>query len=162
MLFEQQGGFIWTVIASMVVGNLVLLLLNLPLVGVWAKLTRVPFGIMGPIILVLCVIGAYSVRNSLFDVVIAVLFGFIGYFLHKYNWPVMPLVLCFILGPLLEQSFTQTMAMSAGDFTIFLTRPIALIFLILSLVMIIVSNLLIRRTKRRLVEAGASDLNSIS
>lgn len=162
LLFQQQGGFVWTVIASMVIGNVALLVLNLPLVGLWAKLTTVPFGIMAPVILMLSVIGAYSVRNSLFDVVVAVLFGFLGYFLHKYDWPVMPLVLCLILGPMLEQSFTQSMAMSADSFSIFLTRPLALTFLMLSVCMVVISNLLVRRTKRRLLQEGAGQISPLS
>lgn len=116
MLFKDHGPFVWTVIASMFIGNVMLLVLNLSLVGLWAKLTLIPYGIMAPVILVLSLIGAYSINNSMFDVFIALVFGVIGYFLHKYRWPVTPLLLCFVLGPMFEKSFIQSMAMSSGSF----------------------------------------------
>ncbi|MFB5265574.1 tripartite tricarboxylate transporter permease [Paenibacillus enshidis] len=159
LLFEQKGGFIWTVIASMVIGNIVLLLLNLPLVGLWARLTRIPFGIMAPIILMLSIIGAYTVRNSLFDVGVAVVFGVLGYFMHKFDWPVMPLILCFILGPLMEQSFTQALSMSGGSFSIFVTRPLALTFLITAAILFFASIWLAGRTRRRVQEEAAEALD---
>ncbi|MFM9279634.1 tripartite tricarboxylate transporter permease [Paenibacillus jiagnxiensis] len=159
LLFEQKGGFIWTVIASMVIGNIVLLLLNLPLVGMWARLTRVPFGIMAPVILMLSIIGAYTVRNSLFDVGVAVVFGVLGYFMHKFDWPVMPLILCFILGPLMEQSFTQAMSMSGGSFSVFVTRPLALTFLVIAAVLFLASIWLAGRTRKRVQEEGAEALD---
>ncbi|MDF2681648.1 MAG: transporter [Brevibacillus sp.] len=152
VLFEQHAPFVWTVIASMFVGNAMLLILNLPMVWVWVKLTRVPFGIMAPIILMFCTIGAYSVRNSMFDVGIAFLFGGLGFLFHKYKWPVVPLVLCFILGPLLEESFIQTMAMGAGDLSIVWNRPISLVLLIAAAALLVISILLNRRTNQRVQE----------
>lgn len=152
MLFEQKGNFVWTIIASMFIGNVMLLVLNLPLVGIWTRLTRVPFGILAPVILLLSMIGAYTVRNNMFDVQVAVVFGVIGYFLQKYNWPMMPLILCFILGPIMEQSFMQTMAMSGGDYTVFIRRPISLGLLLFALVMLFLSFYMARRTKRRVRE----------
>lgn len=151
-MFEEKGGIVWVVIASMVIGNIMLLALNLPLIGLWTRLTRVPFGIMAPIILMLSVIGVYSVRNNLFDVGVAIVFGFVGYFLHKHNWPTMPLILCFILGPMLEQAYTQSMVLSRGSFSIFFTSPLACIFLIASVSMLVVSWILVQRTKRRVKE----------
>lgn len=152
MLFQQHADFVWTVIASMFIGNVMLLVLNLPLVGLWAKLTTIPYGIMAPVILLLSVIGAYSVRNSLFDVTVALVFGGLGYLFQKYHWPVVPLILCFILGPLLEQSLQQSMAMSAGSPFIFFERPISLTLLIVSAVLLLVSIKLMRRTKKRMAQ----------
>ena len=152
VLFEQNGPFVWTVIASMFIGNVMLLILNLPLVGLWAKVTRVPFGVMGPVILILSVIGAYTVRNNLFDVLVMLVFGGLGYVFHKYRWPTVPLVLCFILGPITENAFVQSMAMSAGNPAIFFTRPISLAILILAAVLLFVSLRLIRRTRSRVTE----------
>ncbi|MCC8437970.1 tripartite tricarboxylate transporter permease [Brevibacillus sp. M2.1A] len=152
VLFEQNASFVWTVIASMFVGNAMLLVLNLPMVWVWVKLTRVPYGIMAPIILMFCTIGAYSVRNSMFDVWVAFLFGGLGYVFSKYKWPVVPLVLCFILGPLLEESFIQTMAMGAGDLSIVLFRPLSLTILLVAGALLIISMMLNRRTQQRLKE----------
>jgi putative tricarboxylic transport membrane protein len=159
VLFEQNGSFVWTIIASMVIGNIMLLVLNLPLVGMWAKLTKIPYGVMAPIILILSIIGAYTVRNSMFDVFIALVFGIIGYILHKYRWPVVPLILCFILGPILEQSFIQSMAMSNGSFMIFFESPISLTILLASVVLLFVSISLVRRTKLRVKEAVGEDLD---
>ncbi|WP_083496991.1 tripartite tricarboxylate transporter permease [Brevibacillus choshinensis] len=159
VLFEQHAPFVWTVIASMFVGNAMLLILNLPMVWVWVKLTRVPYGIMAPIILMFCTIGAYSVRNSMFDVLIAFLFGGLGFLFHKYKWPVVPLVLCFILGPLLEESFIQTMAMGAGDLSIVWNRPISLVLLIAAAALLVISILLNRRTNQRVKEARARGMD---
>ncbi|WP_281888570.1 tripartite tricarboxylate transporter permease [Paenibacillus sp. YYML68] len=157
VLFEQNGGFVWTVIASMFIGNVMLLVLNLPLVGLWAKLTRVPYGIIAPIILILSIIGTYTLRNSLFDVLMALIFGVVGYVLNKYRWPVVPFILCFILGPMMEQSFVQTLSMSGGSFAIFATRPIALSIFALALVLLVVSIVLIRRTKKQVKAAVGED-----
>lgn len=158
MLFEEKGSFVWTVIASMLIGNVMLLVLNLPLVGLWARLTRVPFGILGPIILLLSMVGAYSVRNNVFDVGVAVVFGGIGYMLYKFNWPAMPFILCFILGPLMEQSFNQSMSMSGGSFGIFIDRPLTLSLLLAAVVMLVMSYILVRRTKRRVREETGEDV----
>ncbi|RNB61132.1 tripartite tricarboxylate transporter permease [Brevibacillus gelatini] len=152
VLFAQHADFVWTVIASMFIGNMMLLVLNLPMVWLWVKLTRVSFGIMAPVILLLCTIGAYSVRNSMFDVWIAFLFGGLGYLFVKYKWPVVPLILCFILGPLLEESFIQTMAMGSGSLGFVLSRPLSLAILLAAVVLLIVSLLLNRRTRQRLHE----------
>jgi len=158
-LFSQHGEFVWTVIASMFIGNLMLLVLNLPLVRMWAKLTQVPYGILAPIILLLSVIGAYSVRASLFDVTVAVVFGGLGWLFHKFRWPVIPFILCFILGPLLEQSLIQSMAMSAGSPWIFFQRPISLTLMILALVLLFFALRLKRRTEKRVVQEIGEDVD---
>ena len=158
LLFEQDGSFVWTIIASMFIGNIMLLVLNLPLVGLWAKITQIPYGIMAPVILILSIIGAYTVRNSLFDVLMAIVFGIMGYIFHKYRWPVVPLILCFILGPMLESNFVQSLSMSAGDYTIFFTRPISLTLLILSVVLLVVSIYLMKRTKQQVQSVVGSDV----
>jgi len=97
LLFQQNPDFVWTVIASLYVGNVILLILNLPLIGLWVRLTRIPYGILGPLILLLCFLGAYSVRNNMFDVGVSVALGVVGYFLRKYHWPLAPMILSFIL-----------------------------------------------------------------
>ncbi|WP_199617076.1 tripartite tricarboxylate transporter permease [Paenibacillus alkalitolerans] len=157
MLFEQNGGFVWTVIASMFVGNIMLLVLNLPLVGLWAKLTSIPYSVMAPIILILSIIGTYTIRNSLFDVLIALIFGVVGYILQKYRWPVVPFILCFILGPMMEQSFVQSLTMSSGSFAVFVNRPISLSILVLAAILLVVSLILISRTKLKVKEAVGAD-----
>ncbi len=159
LLFEQNGSFVWTVIASMFIGNIALLVLNLPLVGFWAKLTQIPYGIMAPVIFVLSIIGAYTVRNSMFDILVALIFGAVGYFLYKFRWPVVPLILSFILGPTLERNFLQTLSMSNGNFTIFFTRPISLTLIIATAALLYISVVLINRTKTQAKEAVGSDVD---
>jgi putative tricarboxylic transport membrane protein len=154
MLFVQDGGFVWTVIASMFIGNAMLIVFNLPFVGLWAKITRVPYGILGPVILFLCVIGAYSSRNSLFDVYAMIAFGVVGFFLQKYRWPVVPLVLCAILGPTLERAWIQSMSMSRDSLLIFVQRPISCAILILTVVLVMISMKMMRRTN--VLVAGAT------
>jgi putative tricarboxylic transport membrane protein len=152
-LFDNHGPFVWTVIASMFIGNVMLLILNLPMIGLWAKLALIPYGVMAPIILILSLIGAYSVNNSMFDVLVALISGVIGYILYKYRWPVTPLLLCFVLGPMFETSFIQSMAMSSGNFSIFFERPISLTIIILAALLFIFSMVIIRRTKKQVKDA---------
>lgn len=161
LLFERSAGFVWTVIASMFIGNLFLLILNLPLVGLWAKLTKVPFQVMGPLILLISFVGSYSVRNSMFDVGVTLLFGALGYLFHKFHWPVIPFILCLVLGPMLETSFIQSVQISGGSLTIFLTHPISLAILIAAALLLSVSIVLMRRTKRRLRQEGAQELEIV-
>jgi len=123
LLFEKQAAFVWTVIASMYVGNVMLLVLNLPLVGLWAQLCRVPYAMMAPLILLFSVLGAFSVRNSLTDVGMALVFGALGYGMVKLGYPTAPLVLALILTPMLEQALRQSLGMSHGDPLILVTRP---------------------------------------
>lgn len=159
MLFQQADGFVWTVIASMFIGNAMLLVLNLPLVGVWVRLTRIPYGILGPIILFLCVIGAYSSRNSMFDVYVMIAFGILGYFLQKYRFPIVPLVLCTILGSTLEKALIQSMSMSRDNPMIFFTRPISCGILVLTLILVLVSVRMMRKTKDLATDAAGEDVD---
>ena len=159
MLFTQQDGFVWTVIASMFIGNFMLLFLNLPLVGIWVRLTRIPYGILGPVILFLCVIGSYSSRNSMFDVGVTAVFGILGYFLQKYRFPIVPLVLCSILGSTMERGFIQSMAMSGDNLLIFVQRPISCGILILTVILTVISFKAMRKTKKMAAEAAGDDID---
>jgi putative tricarboxylic transport membrane protein len=158
LLFQKNPEFVWTIIASLYVGNVILLVLNLPLVGMWVWLTRVPFGILGPVILLLSFVGAYSVRNSMFDVGISLCFGALGYFLRKYQWPLAPLLLAYILGPLLENNLLQSLAMSGGSPAIFVTRGLSLTLLGAAAVLLVTSLVLIRYTSRRVRETAAEEM----
>jgi putative tricarboxylic transport membrane protein len=149
-LFQGSGSFVWTIIASMFVGNIMLVVLHLPLVGIWVKLTQIPLRLLQPMILLLCVVGAYSVRNSMFDVLVALIFGAAGYFLKMGKWPLVPFILCFMLGPLTERSFIQSMSISNGSFAIFVQSPIALTTLVFAGILFVASVLLMRRTNLRL------------
>jgi putative tricarboxylic transport membrane protein len=129
LLFEKRPDFVWTVIASMYVGNVMLLVLNLPLVGLWARLVRVPYGVMAPLILLFSVVGAFSVRNNPIDVGIALAFGALGYLMTKLGYPAAPLVLALILTPMLESALRQSLSMAAGSPLVFVTRPIAVVLI---------------------------------
>lgn len=131
-LFKEHPQVAWGVIASFYVGNVILLILNLPLVGIWVKILKIPYGLLFGIIMTFMVVGAYSISNSAFDVLIMTIFGVIGYILRKLDFPLAPVVLTLILGPLMERSLRQSLEMSQGDFRIFLESPIALILLILA------------------------------
>ncbi|MBY6272178.1 MAG: transporter [Caldibacillus debilis] len=148
VLFEQNSAFVWTVIASMFIGNIILLVLNLPMVGLWAKLTEVPFGLLAPAILMISLLGAYSVRNSLFDCLAAVAFGLLGYLFHKFQWPVIPFILCFVLGPKMEMAFIQSLEISSGSWLIFVQRPVSFVLLVLATVLFILSSVLMKRTRK--------------
>ncbi|MPZ58938.1 MAG: tripartite tricarboxylate transporter permease [Rhizobiales bacterium] len=145
MMFEQQPLLIWTVIGSMLIANTVLVILNLPLVGLWARICLVPYSILGPIILSICVIGAYAPRNTLFDVWIALLFGVIGFVMRRLSMPISTLVLGFLLGPMFEQSLRQSIEM-AGTPMIFFERPIPLSLIIAALIVVGVTSYLKRRS----------------
>jgi putative tricarboxylic transport membrane protein len=139
MLFKQHGDFAWTVVASMYIGNVMLLILNLPLVGLWARLCLIPYRIIGPIILGVVIVGAYSMRNNMFDVWTSFIFGLAGYVMKKRDWPIAPLILGFILGPLLEQHFRASLQESGGSLLIFMQRPISTVFILLGVILILMS-----------------------
>ena len=155
LLFQTDPDFVWTVIASLYIGNVILLILNLPLIGLWVRLTRIPYGILGPLILLLCFLGAYSVRNSMFDVGMSIVLGVVGYVLRKYHWPLAPMVLSFILGPLLEKNLIQALSMSGGSPLIFVERGLTLALLAGALVLVVVSLWLMRSTVKRVESAAA-------
>ena len=150
LLFEQNPQFVWGLIASMYVGNVILLVLNLPLVGFWASLLKIPYRILAPIVLVFCFIGAYSNRDNMFDVWVAVAFGFIGYAMQRAQYPVAPVILGLILAPLMEDALRQSLSMSRGDFSIFFTRPIALVLLVLCVLSVVGSYTMRRRQLKAL------------
>ncbi len=124
-LISEKPDIFWGVIASMYIGNAMLLILNLPLVGVWVQLLRVPYSILAPVIVLFCCVGVYSSRNSAFDIWVMGVFGVIGYFLRKLEFEPGPMILAFVLGPILENGLRQSLLMSAGSPLIFISRPIS-------------------------------------
>jgi putative tricarboxylic transport membrane protein len=137
-LFETNPDFVWTVIASMFIGNLILLVMNLPLVGLFAKLLKVPYAVLYPVILALCIAGVYSQSNSETDLWLAASFGVLGYFMRKYDYPAAPLILGLVLEPMFENSLRQMMTLSHGSLMPLFERPIALsILLVLAIAMAI-------------------------
>jgi putative tricarboxylic transport membrane protein len=155
LLFQKNPDFVWTVIASLYIGNVILLILNLPLIGIWVRITRIPYGILGALILLLCFLGVYTVRNNMFDVGVSLVFGLAGYVLRKYHWPLAPLLLAYILGPLLEKNLIQSLSMSGGSPLIFLQRGLSLALLVAACALVGVSLVLMRGTIRRVEQVEA-------
>ena len=138
----------WGLIASMWIGNLMLIILNLPLIGMWIKLLTVPYRFLYPAIVVFCAIGLYTLNNNNFDVFMAAGFGVVGYFFWKLGCEPAPLLLGFILGPMMEENLRRALLLSRGDWTAFLTRPLSASLLAASLAMVIVVSLPAIKKKR--------------
>jgi putative tricarboxylic transport membrane protein len=129
-LFTQHADLVWTLIGSFFVANVILVVLNLPLVGIWVRLATIPYPILAPCVLVICIVGAYSTRTTMFDVLVCVAFGFVGWGMRLRQWPLPPLVLAYVLGPTIESSARQVLAISPG---LLLERPVFWAFVVLSL-----------------------------
>jgi putative tricarboxylic transport membrane protein len=125
LLMTEKPDLFWGVIASMYIGNFMLLVFNLPLVGVFANIIRTPLYLLMPIVLVLCLVGVYSVNNSMLDIWLMIGFGLLGYFLRRLKYDLAPLVLALVLGPMMERSFREAMMISRGDLWVFVSRPIS-------------------------------------
>jgi putative tricarboxylic transport membrane protein len=125
MLFATNPEIFWTFIAAMYVGNLMLLILNLPLVGLFGKIAVIRPQILMPVISLICLVGIYSVRNSIFDVWIMIVAGVVGYFLRKWKFPVAPFIIGVVLGPTTENSVRQSLMMFKGNIFLIFGRPIA-------------------------------------
>ena len=152
LIFIQNKDFVWTVIGSMYIGNVFLLLLNLPLVGLWARISLIPYKILGPIILAICMLAAYSPRNTMFDVWVAVVFGILGFVMRKRGWPIIPLILGFILGDLFEGALRQSLSMSSGSVWIFFSRPIPCIFICMTVVTLFITIKYLKRVPEEVLE----------
>jgi len=137
LLVAEKPEVFWGLIASMYIGNIMLLVLNLPLIGLWVKLLKVPYPLLAPLILVFVIIGAYSVNNSVFDVGVTIVFGLLGYVIRKFNFEPAPLVLAMILGPQLEASLRRSLIYSHGDLLVFFERPISAALMALALLMLL-------------------------
>jgi putative tricarboxylic transport membrane protein len=136
LLFQEHPRLVWGLIASMYVGNVMLLILNLPLVPLFASLLRIPYRFLYPLILGFCAVGVYSVRQSVIDLWLLSFFGLLGYLFRIYDYPAPPLVLGLVLGPLIERSLRQSMVLSQGSATIFFTRPISAGLIVISIVLL--------------------------
>jgi len=136
-ILSQQPSLFWGLVVSMWIGNVMLLFLNLPLVGMWAKLISVPYHFLFPMICVFMAIGVYSINNSVFDVELMVLFGLLGYFFRKVGAEPAPLILALILGPMAEEYLRRTLLLSHGDATVFFTSPVSLGTLIVAALLLL-------------------------
>ena len=148
LFFTENPDVVWPIIASMFIGNLVLVVLNLPLVPVFASILRIPYQILYPGIIVISIVGVYSINNSMFDVWVLVVFGLLGYVMRKTDFPTAPLVLTFVLGPLFEQAVRRSLIISQGSPSIFITRPWAVMFLVITVLLTLGPTVLARIRSR--------------
>jgi putative tricarboxylic transport membrane protein len=155
MLVKEHPQLFWGVISSMYLGNIMLLVLNLPLIGLWVQLLRVPYSLLFPLILFICLIGAYVINNSAVDVMLMFIFGVVGYFMRKFEYEPAPMVLAYVLTPLLENALRQSLILSDGSFGIFMSRPISAGCLIIAAALLLSSLLPMIRKKRETLVAEA-------
>ena len=135
-LIQKHPDLFWGVVASMFTGNVMLLVLNLPLIPLWVRVLKLPYVYLFPLILLFCEIGAYSVNNSTTDIIIMNIFGILGYMMRKVKYEGAPMILAIVLGPMFENNMRLSLAISHGSFLIF-TRPLALVFLVIAFIAII-------------------------
>ena len=136
-VMTSNPALFWGLIASMWIGNLMLIILNLPLIGVWVKLLTIPYRHLYPAILVFCCIGVYSVNNTVFDIYLTGAFGILGYVFMKFKCEAPPLLLGFVLGPMMEENFRRALLLSRGDFSVFVTRPLSASLLAVAVLLVI-------------------------
>ncbi|MBI3436085.1 MAG: tripartite tricarboxylate transporter permease [Proteobacteria bacterium] len=151
----EQPALFWGIIASMWVGNLMLVIINLPMIGIWVKLLEVPYRLLYPAIVLLCAVGVYSLNNSTQEVALTALFGALGYVFHKLGCEPAPLILGFILGPLMEENLRRALVISRGDPLVFLQRPISLsLLLVAGLLLLLVVLPQLRKTRAQAFREG--------
>ena len=157
LMITQNPGLFWGIVASMYIGNAMLLVLNLPLIGMWVQLLKLPYNILFPMIILFTIIGVYCSSNNVFDVYVMIAFGVIGYFMRKLGYEPAPLVLAFVLGPMLENNLRKSLILSQGDLWTFVERPISAVCLAIAVVLLVGPLLPSFRRKRELValEEGA-------
>jgi TctA family transporter len=149
-VMTSRPDLFWGLIASMWIGNGMLLVLNLPLIGIWVKLLRVPYRMLFPIIITMMGIGIYSLNNAGMDVIVMTFFGFVGYVLYKLGCSFPPLILAMVLGPLMEENLRRSLLLSDGDPSIFITRPISASFIAVTVVLLAIFGVSALRRGRRL------------
>ena len=132
LLMIQRPDVFWGIVASMYIGNVMLLVLNMPLIGMWVQVLKLPYSILFPLILMFCIVGVFASGNASFDVLLMVIFGVLGYLMRKFGYEPAPLVLAFVLGPMLENNLRKSLILSHGDFQIFIARPISAVCLLLA------------------------------
>lgn len=133
----EHPDIFWGLIASMYVGNAMLLVLNLPMIGLWVQVLKIPYHLLFPLIVLFCIIGTFSIAGSVFDLKLMLLFGVLGYLMRKFRYEGAPLILAYVLGPLMEQALRQSLLLSNGSFNIFVTRPISAVTLAIALFLLI-------------------------
>jgi putative tricarboxylic transport membrane protein len=153
LLMKSAPDLFWGTIVSMYIGNGMLLVLNLPLIPMWVKVLKVPYYLLYPLILLFCLIGAYSLDNTVADIIIMLIFGILGFLMKKLRYDGAPMILALVLGQKLETSLRRSLIMSQGDFSIFITRPISLGFLITAVLLLIIP-IITQRKRLSTLEEG--------
>lgn len=138
LMFQSQGPLVYTIFIGLLIANIMIIFLSKPFIRIFSNVLRIPYTVVGPLILLFCVAGTFAVRNSLFDVAVMMLFGVIGYLLENAKFPLAPIVLGLVLGPIAEEQFRRAMLMSGNDFSIFLTRPISLTLMLLTILSLLI------------------------
>jgi len=151
MLIKEHPDLFWGVVTSMYIGNIMLLVLNLPLIGVWVKILKIPYEFLFPLILLFCLIGAFSLNNSVGEIGLMLFFGGVGYLMKKFDYEAAPLVLAMVLGPMMENALRQSLIMANGSAAIFFTRPISLGVVLLVLALLILPMLPWVKKKREVI-----------
>jgi putative tricarboxylic transport membrane protein len=136
LLLKHHSDIFWGVVTSMYIGNAMLLVLNLPLIGMWVKILKVPYPILFPFVLLFCVIGSFSLNNNSEDVLVMIFFGVVGYLMKKFDYEGAPLILALVLSPMMENTLRQSLLVSQGSFLIFFTRPISAALLFIAIVLL--------------------------
>lgn len=157
LLMRNEPELFWGVIASMYIGNIMLLVLNLPMIGLWVRLLMVPYSVLFPIILFVALTGAFVVNGSILDLYLMLGFGVLGYFMRKFDYEPAPLILAFVLAPILEISLRQSLIISGGDISIFFVRPISLTLLVISALLLLSALIPSIRSKREKIVAQAEE-----
>jgi putative tricarboxylic transport membrane protein len=157
LLIAKHPELFWGVVVSMFVGNVLLLALNLPLIGMWVRLLKIPYKYLYPMIILFCLIGAYSLKSRVADIVIMVIFGWLGYVMKKCRYEGAPLVLAFVLGPIMETSLRQSLIISKGSLSIFFLRPISLSCILLAFFLLVFPVIsFVNKKKRRIIIRGST------
>jgi putative tricarboxylic transport membrane protein len=152
LFIKEQPVIFWGLLGSMYIGNVMLLALNLPLIGMWVRMLKVPYTILFPLILFFCEIGSYSIDKNLTDMLIMIVFGMVGYLMKKFRYEGAPLVLGLVLGPMMENAFRRSLIMSKGSMAIFFHRPISLVLMIMVFLMLLSPILLRRRLAQEIIK----------
>jgi len=157
LMMSQNPGIFWGIIASMYVGNIMLLVLNMPLIGMWVQVLKAPYKILFPLILMFCIVGVFASGNAVFDVFVMIATGVLGYLMRKFGYEAAPLVLAFVLGPMLENNLRKGLILSEGNFDIFVTRPISLACLVVAALLLVAPLLPALRKKREKVALDVTE-----
>ncbi len=138
MLIQEQPGLFWGVVTSMYIGNGMLLVLNLPMIALWVRILLIPYNLLFPLILLFCVIGVYSLNNNIWEIIIMLIFGVIGYLMRRFKYEAAPFIFALVLAPIMENALRQSLLMSEGSFAIFFSQPISCVLLMAGLILFLI------------------------